>query len=47
MDVSLATGVLPVSTVIVTESLLTVQETVLRTEITFRLKTVVVDRALG
>ena len=47
LEVSLATGRVPVITVIVTESLFTVQETAPRVEITFRLKTVVVASALG
>ena len=47
MEVSLATGIVPATIVIVTESLLMIHGTVLRVEITFRLNTVVVASALG
>ena len=47
MDVSLATGLVPAITVIVTASLLTTQVTELSVEITFRLNTVVVASPLG
>ena len=47
MDVILATGTAVGTIVIVTLLLFTVQVTVSRTDITFRLKTVVVDNADG